>query len=275
MSDSIEDASLSYEELRQRYLSLQQEIERLTAQQNTLWGLLSETARKLQLYSASIKAAVSSLLDYNIFWDSANQHEFLQTINSSVDQVANLVMLMTLALRIEEGNLTLRNEPQTLQEILLKVQDNAAITWRTLTLNIDFPQEGPPVLVDYEYFSLALKLIFAVVDSYSQPALINIHAQEDQAHWLLDLSGFHPSILDLLMDFLSCQKALYIPNRNVNTEDLLRLYVALQIFCLQKIELSLAEKGAERVLRLRVPAQSTSPTAQEAPLPPPYTLPSK
>jgi len=34
-----------------------------------LWLLLVQLSRKLQISSASIKAGVSSLLDYSIFWD--------------------------------------------------------------------------------------------------------------------------------------------------------------------------------------------------------------
>ena len=39
-----------------------------------MWSLVVQLSRKMQVSSASIKAGVSSLMDYNIFWDSPTQH---------------------------------------------------------------------------------------------------------------------------------------------------------------------------------------------------------
>ena len=92
-------------ELYQQTLDLRRQLAELTAKQRMVWALFIDASRKLQISSASIKAAVSSLLNYDIFWDGANQHEFLTTINSSVDQAAKLASLLTLAVRSEAGSL--------------------------------------------------------------------------------------------------------------------------------------------------------------------------
>ena len=115
--ENSEQAGLSYDELLQQNRALRSEVETLNRQSVYLLGVYAETSRKLQLYSASIKAAVSSLLNYDIFWDNANQHEFLETINSSVNQVSELIVL-TLAFRGEAGSLVLKRDPQVFQEIL-------------------------------------------------------------------------------------------------------------------------------------------------------------
>jgi hypothetical protein len=115
------------DELKRTNKELKRELEALKMERQVIWPLLVETSRRLQVSSASIKAAVSSLLSYDIFWDSANQHEFLKTIDTSVDQVGKLSTLFSLAFRLEAGTLVLKRELQNLQEILTSAQANAAL----------------------------------------------------------------------------------------------------------------------------------------------------
>ncbi len=249
-----EHVDLSYEQVLLQYQALQREMEQLRVRESTVWNLFTETSRKLQVYTASIKAAVSSLLSYDIFWDTANQHEFLETINGSVDQISDLVMLMTLALRFEAGKLNMRNEPQMIQEILSKVSESVASEFRNLTFNVDFPGEGKPVFVDFEYLFLAIKLLLSVVASDPKPAHIHVQAIEGENSWSLDFDGIHPSVIDSLQDLTACSNK-YVPDLNrVSTENALRLYVVFKIFCFQDINLQIVpSQQGNGNLRLYIP----------------------
>ena len=121
--------------------------------------MLAGANRRLQMSSAAIKAAVSSLLNYDIFWDGANQHEFLETINTSVDQAGRMVKLMTLAFRLEAGSLVIKCEPQVLQEIVSVVQDHITTRFPHLAFGLTLPQTGGPALVDYEFLMIALEYL--------------------------------------------------------------------------------------------------------------------
>ena len=88
------------------------------------WNLVSDISQGLQFSFASIKAAISSLLGGDIFWDQATQHEFMQTIDNSVDELSNLTAVMTVAMRIESQTLTIHREPNSLQEILSRAKDH-------------------------------------------------------------------------------------------------------------------------------------------------------
>ena len=154
----------TYEELVQLNQALNQEVSVLKIEKHAIWMMLSGTNRRLQMASAAIKAAVSSLLNYDIFWDGANQHEFLETINASVDQSGRLVKLLTLVFRLEAGNLLLKREPQVLQEIVSAVQDHISTRFPHLTFGLTLPQEGVPALVDYEFLMLALEFLLEVIE---------------------------------------------------------------------------------------------------------------
>ena len=104
---------LSYDELLQQNQALLHKVEEFQEQENYIWNLYADTSRKLQVYSASIKAAVSSLLNYDIFWDSKNQHEFLETIDRSANQVSEMIVLLTLAFRAQANNLVLSRDINT------------------------------------------------------------------------------------------------------------------------------------------------------------------
>jgi hypothetical protein len=244
----------NYEALLQENLALRQEMEGLKTRIQAMWSLMAETGRRLQVSSASIKAAVSSLLSYDIFWDSANQHEFLETIDNSNDQIARQVTLLALAFRSEAGKLGLESEPHLLQEILLRVQDSLADRLQKLTLEIQFPREGRPVLVDYQYLSLALQLLFEAVDSSQGPAKVLVQAVETEASWHLDFDGIEASYLDYFQEADSCRTDFIPSLERISTENALRLYVACRLLCRQSIDIRMIEvEGGQPRLRLVVP----------------------
>ena len=150
----------------------------LQAQETFVWNLFAETSRKLQVYSASIKAAVSSLLNYDIFWDSKNQHEFLETIDSSVNQVSEMIVLLTLAFRTQANNLVLSRDLHLLQEILSVSHAMAMKKYPDIRLEVSFPSDGMPVLVDYEYLTKALLLLYEVIFAQAPAGSLRVEASE-------------------------------------------------------------------------------------------------
>jgi hypothetical protein len=141
-----------------------------------------------------------------------------------------------------------------LQEILLRVQDSLADRLQKLTLEIQFPREGRPVLVDYEYLSLALQLLFEAVDSSQGPAKVLVQAVETDVCWHLDFDGIEASYLDYFQEADSCRTDFIPSLEKISTENALRLYVACRILCLQSIDIQLVKvEGEQPRLRLVVP----------------------
>jgi K+-sensing histidine kinase KdpD len=249
-------ADPSYDDLLRQNLALQNELERATSTRENIWILFVEASRRLQISSASIKAAVSSLLNYEIFWDPANQHEFLETIDSSVDKLTRLVMILSLAFRAEAGSLELKREPQSLQEILAVVQGSITARHSKLQTRFFMPKEGNSVLVDYEYLTIAIGLLFDLLDADQKNRSVRVQAIENPQNWYLDISGVDRTALELIQNMYACKtdekissKYVYLP------EQILGLHVACEIIHLQEMDLAaVSNPDGSSVLRLVVPA---------------------
>ncbi len=256
--ENPEPPELSIEQLLRDNQALKRELEVLKQQRVYYWELYADTSLKLQLYSASIKAAVSSLLNYDIFWDNANQHEFLETINSSVNQVSELIVLLSLAFRGEAGSLVLKRDPQVFQEILLVAVNHARLRLQGLSLEVSFPDEGKLVLVDYEYLSMILVLLLEVFNSKKTTESISITAIEGNNHWFLDFSGFDRAIMKIIEEMHQC-KTHPTSVEFLSQENILKLHIACEILHLQEIFVEILEPvDKPPTLRLWVPAITES-----------------
>jgi signal transduction histidine kinase len=247
----------SYEELVLQNQALRLALTESQAEKKAIWMMLAGTNRRLQMSSAAIKAAVSSMLNYDIFWDGANEHEFLETINTSVDQAGRLVKLLSLAFRLEAGNLELKREPHVLQEIISVVQDHTTASIPNLVFGITLPQEGGAVLVDYEFLMTALEYLLEVIERMGARR-IGIQAVEEPGRWLLQFEGLDtPTIQAILSishhDFDSASRL----NPAITPESLLRLHIALQILQMQEIQVEIPDSPHHpSKLRLVVPIHS-------------------
>ncbi len=248
----------SYEELSQQNQTLLQELSVLKAEKRILWLTLAGTNRRLQMSSAAIKAAVSSLLNYDIFWDGANQHEFLDTINTSIDQAGKLVKLLTLAFRLEAGNLELKREPQVLQEIISVVQDHTTIYFPNLLLGVTLPQEGSPVLVDYELLMIALEFLLEVIERMDVRR-VGIQAIEEPNNWILQFEGLDSRTIQIIHEAFEYEIDPTSASNSIPPENLLRLHVISQILNLQEIRIEIPDFSNQLPkLRLVIPAQLSS-----------------
>jgi K+-sensing histidine kinase KdpD len=244
------DSSLTYEELVNENQILHQELEQLSARDKYLWAALVETSRKLQVSSASIKAAVSSLLTYDIFWDDANKHEFLATINISIDQVSELVKLVALGSRLEAGILELKREPHILQEILSVVQETVLKQFPEFKMKVTLPAEESLVEVDYVYLTLALELLLSFFAAKPTPEDILVNVEEGPEYWLIKLKGSDSNVLELMRKMLD-RKTQPEAMKNLPAENILKSYIISEILNLQKI--TLMDSDNKQELSLIVP----------------------
>lgn len=250
-----EENKPTYDELALRNQALLQELSDLQVEKRALWMMLAGANRRLQISSAAIKAAVSSLLNYDIFWDGANQHEFLETINTSVDQAGRMVKLMTLAFRLEAGSLVMKCEPQVLQEIISAVQDHITTRFPHLAFGLTLPQTGEPAQVDYEFLMIALEYLIETIEQMGARR-VGIQAVEEDNCWVLKFEGLDGRILQVIESVYKNR-----PGSDDNTttnmvgpEQLLRLYVAFQILRLQAIRVETTDPSCQTPkLRLFVP----------------------
>ncbi len=243
----------SYDELQQQNQALRRELDDLQTQQAFIWNLFAETSRRFQVYSASIKAAVSSLLNYDIFWDSANQHEFLETIDSSVNQVSEMTVLLTLAFRTQANSLELNQDSNLLQEILSASQAMAAKKLPGINLEVSYPPDGLPVRVDYEYLTKTLLLLYEVLFAYAPADALRVAASETESAWRVDITGPDLPILKTIEQMHYC-KTQPESNDLLSPENILKLHIACEIIHLQQISLTvLDEPGRQPMLQLVIP----------------------
>lgn len=240
------------EELQRRVLVLEAQLADLRAREQGLMLISAEISRRLQMSSAAVKAAVTSLLDYDIFWGGSTQQEFLETIDSSVDQIADLSTLMALASRSVAGLLRMTIEPHALPEILSAVQDHMLERMPNLALTISFPADGDPVRVDYEYLSLSLRLLLeALATPEAPPRPIQVLAEEHPDRWQVDLGCLTGALAAAIAALVAPEGEESIPIESIAAENALRLLIACRLLRCQNALLAV-DTDASGVMWLRI-----------------------
>ena len=252
--------TMTPEEAQKEIVVIRRQLADLQSQNRAMWTLLAEVSRRLQASSTSIKAAASSLLDHDIFWDGSNQHEFLETIDNSVDQSANLITLMMLAFRSEANTLEMKPEPHTLQEILSTVLDTIATQKPEIRFDALLPTVGKPVLVDYEYLAVGLRLLLEVlVESGMISSKLKLHLTESTEYWHLDILDLRTSIGEAITHLCRNRLDNLMLLEHISPENVLKLFTASRILHLQNIQMKVqAGNKGEMVLHLTIPAVFTT-----------------
>jgi two-component system sensor histidine kinase KdpD len=165
------------EEERNRALALQ-ETDRLRT------ALLNSVSHDLRTPLASIKASASSLLDREVRWSDAEREEFLTTINSEVDRLTRLVHNLLDMSRIEAGALDPRLVECSLAEVVGPVVRRARAASRQ-RIDVDVPEELPPVLVDPVRLDQVLTNLLDNARGYAAGSPVQVVAR--QAGATLDL----------------------------------------------------------------------------------------
>jgi len=247
--------SSQLEILQTKITELNRELEEAKAINQPMWSLLVEITNRLQMSSSAIKAAVSSLLDHDIFWDGSTQHELLEIIDNSADQVSSQIILLSLAFRSEANDLEMRLEPYEIQEIFISVFDKIGKEYPEIELDIDMQSDGSLILVDYKYLTVALELLFDVV-AMSQPASsqLEVIARDTQANWFMDVYGINDDITGFIINIASCMDDDLIKDISLLPTNKLKLFVVCNIFSLQSIQIeSLTREPNDKGLRLILP----------------------
>ena len=225
-------------ELESRLQQAQDQLNQLQESNRAIWRLLVQLGNRLQRSSTSIKTAVSSLLDYDIFWDETTQYEFLQATDNSADELADLIILMTLAFRSQAKTLEIETEPNAIQEILITLRDNIAKNSHSNPLTIEYPLDGNPILVDYQYLVLALNLLIEVVVSENKSvAQLSIKAIEADELWYLQITGLNADIITIIRHFLEYSHDITAVAQRIRPENALKLITGSRILYLQNIKL--------------------------------------
>lgn len=233
-----ENSNPNIESLLIENKDLQRQLSELNARNRTLQTLLVEISRKLQISSASIKAAVSSMLSLDFFWDESTQHEFLETIDDSVDQITDLIRLVTLAFRSEIGELELILEPHSLPEILTAVSDEVSSLISKVEIETRPPEAEKPVLVDYEYLKVGLKLLFeGIFQVKKNDDVLRVRSLETETSWDLYIEEIDESVIKHVSDIIDCVEDFLAQEDGLLPESVLRIFVAHQLFRLQDIQI--------------------------------------
>lgn len=224
--------------LQNQVQELQNDLAQLKTNNQVIWGLLVQIGNRLQRSSTAIKTAVSSLLDYDIFWDETTQYEFLQAIDNSTDELANLIVLITLAFRSQAKTLEIKTEPNALQEILANLQSNLAKNNPQIHFDIHYPSDGQPALVDYQYLSLALGLLIEVIfNEEKETERFSLQASENTNYWQLKIGHLNSSLVTIIRRFFEQAGDITTIVDQTAPENALKLMTACRILYLQQINL--------------------------------------
>lgn len=223
-----------------------------------MWGLVSDISQSMQISFASIKAATSSLLGGDIFWDQATQHEFMQTVDHSVDGLSDLTAVMTMAMRSQGRALSLRREPNSLQEILSRAKDEVQKHMPGADVALTLPAEARLALVDYECLLMALRLLTEVLISTREQrrAPLAVQLQEDARGWqIVFTGGFSGFAADIVNWFCyGAPEGASLP-ANLRAETKLKALTAHRLLALHAIDMAThSDRDNHIILVLRVPA---------------------
>jgi len=223
-----------------------------------MWSLVSDISQSLQISFASIKAAISSLLGGDIFWDQAIQHEFMQTIDKAVDDLSSLTAVMNVAMRFESHTITIRREPHSLQEILSQVKDQILKAHPHLIIDLSLPAETRLAFVDFEYLRMALRLLLEVLiyGRGHSTAPVSLRVVEEAAEWNIIVHGAFSGLSTGVIHWLGNQASL---PETLRSEIKLKALVSQKLLTAQTVTMTTGDEvGHGTVLVLHVPFETTT-----------------
>jgi two-component system sensor histidine kinase KdpD len=135
-------AALEQERLRREAAK----TSRLSEANELRTALLRAVSHDLRTPLASIKAAVTSLLQHDVDWTLEATTEFLQTIDEEADRLNRLVGNLLDMSRLETGALSVRPRPVGLEEVVAAAL--SSLPDRGAGVVVDVPETLPAVVVD-------------------------------------------------------------------------------------------------------------------------------
>ena len=225
-------------DLKSKNVNLHTKLKSSQILTDSMWILLSDISRRLQISSASIKAAETSMLGHDIFWDAATQHEFLRTIDVSVDEVSRFATLISYTSRLMIDKVEVNLESQMLQEIFYVVQRDYSNKFDSAQFDIVFQLNNDEVFVDFEYLCIAIRMLIHVIskkESIDDP--INLVVYSDNENFIVEMDKVNEDQYRLITNFPKNLNPNFIKESHLSSEQILMIYIAYKLCDLQNVKL--------------------------------------
>ncbi len=255
MSDLNRQSQSSEDELRDQLSILKCDLETAKANNQALWLLLDEISNRIQISLAGIKAAVTSLLDYDILWDGSTKHDFLEIIDDNVDMISKKIVLFTIASKNQTDKLELVLEPNSIEEILSHVVDVIKGEYPDCEIDLSIVESGKPILVDFEYISMALILLLETfVEIQPKQKKCTIAARQLEDEWIIKFLGLNQQFKSLFSSLPEDLVSEQIWQKQILPTNKLKLFVLGRLLEPQHVCLSVEENEQQFFIRLSIPA---------------------
>ncbi len=153
------------------------ETTRLSEANELRTALLRAVSHDLRTPLASIKAAVTSLLQRDVAWSPEATTDFLATIDEEADRLNRLVGNLLDMSRLEAGALSVRSRPVGLEEVVAAAL--ASLPDRGRGVVVDVPATLPAVLADPALLERALANLVANAAAHTPPGRsVRVEARE-------------------------------------------------------------------------------------------------
>ncbi|GHO83920.1 ATP-binding protein [Dictyobacter formicarum] len=110
--------------------------------------LLAAVGHEVRTPLAAIKGYVSTLLQEDVSWSTADQRHFLQTISSEADRLTQMVKNLLDLSRQEAGLLQLNLSPTSVQDLLKTAVKHERPHYPTASIQLQLPATLPEVNID-------------------------------------------------------------------------------------------------------------------------------
>jgi two-component system sensor histidine kinase KdpD len=146
-------------------------------------ALLESVSHDLRTPLTSIRAAAGTLLDRDVPLDPGAQEATAQAIDREAEHLNELVTNLLDLTRIEAGELRADLEPFELSTLVTRAVDRLRPRLAGRAIEIDVPDDLPPVLVDEVFVDQVLTNLLENAIKYTGPAArIRVHARPGADH---------------------------------------------------------------------------------------------
>jgi hypothetical protein len=142
-----------------------------------------------------------------------------------------------------------------IQEVLSQALDVISSNHPELILNTEMPLDGELVFVDYEYLSVAYRLLFeAFAQTQSQGEKLNVILRKSERTWLVGIYGISKIVYESLKKLSESRSEELMQDRSLLPIQRLILFNVCKIFDLQDIEIeTILDSESTFGLQIRVP----------------------
>lgn len=183
----LDQAASMIERMRLRRENMRVEVLQRTDELRA--ALLSSASHDLRTPLSSIKASASSLLQTDVEWDEEARRSFILAIEREADRLNRLVGNLLDMSRIEGGALKPEKEWYPVDELLHDVLGHMQPLLQGRNVQIDIPDDLPPVEVDYLHIDQVVTNLLENAVSYTPPETpIEISARADSTHVTISIA---------------------------------------------------------------------------------------